>query len=283
MLKQRIITAIVLTAVFLTALFAFSSQFFSIFIAFVIALAAYEWAGMSGFTKAWQKCVYVVIVLDLMYLLGDFVGLPLLGDVQVSDRVRDIMIGATGFWAVTLLWVQGYPSSAILWGRAFVRLVMGFLVLIPAWVALTFLHQEPNGVWLVLGVMLIVALADMGGYFVGRKFGKHKLAPSVSPGKTVEGFFGGFAANLIFAVVVVLFFEVSWVLALAVIIPTSLVSVLGDLLESMIKRHAGVKDSGALLPGHGGVMDRIDGVASAAPIFTLAYIAAGASSLGVAG
>lgn len=281
MLKQRLITAAVLIAVFLAALFLLPSIFFSLFAALVIVIAAYEWAGMSGFTKPWQKAIYCFLILDLMYVLGEFVGLPMLGVAEPNSAIRDVMVGACGFWAVALLWIQGYPSSSILWGRPFVRLVMGFFVLVPAWLAISFLHQEPAGYWLVLAMISLVVLADSGGYFVGRKFGKRKLAPAVSPGKTWEGFFGGFFTNLVVALVVIGVSDIAWQWVLAIIIPTSLISVLGDLLESMVKRHAGVKDSGTLLPGHGGIMDRVDAMAAAAPVFTLAYIAIGASSLGM--
>lgn len=281
MLKQRLITAAVLIAVFLAALFLLSSIFFSLFAALVIVIAAYEWAGMSGFTKPWQKAIYCFLILDLMYVLGEFVGLPMLGAAEPNSAIRDVMVGACGFWAVALLWIQGYPSSSILWGRPFVRLVMGFFVLVPAWLAISFLHQEPAGYWLVLAMISLVVLADSGGYFVGRKFGKRKLAPAVSPGKTWEGFFGGFFTNLAVALVVIGASDIAWQWVLAIIIPTSLISVLGDLLESMVKRHAGVKDSGTLLPGHGGIMDRVDAMAAAAPVFALAYIAIGASSLGM--
>lgn len=281
MLKQRLITAAVLIAVFLAALFLLPSIFFSLFAALVIVIAAYEWAGMSGFTKPWQKAIYCFLILDLMYVLGEFVGLPMLGAAEPNSAIRDVMVGACGFWAVALLWIQGYPSSSILWGRPFVRLVMGFFVLVPAWLAISFLHQEPAGYWLVLAMISLVVLADSGGYFVGRKFGKRKLAPAVSPGKTWEGFFGGFFTNLVVALVVIGVSDIAWQWVLAIIIPTSLISVLGDLLESMVKRHAGVKDSGTLLPGHGGIMDRVDAMAAAAPVFALAYIAIGASSLGM--
>lgn len=281
MLKQRLITAAVLIAVFLAALFLLPSIFFSLFAALVIVIAAYEWAGMSGFTKPWQKAIYCFLILDLMYVLGEFVGLPMLGVAEPNSAIRDVMVGACGFWAVALLWIQGYPSSSILWGRPFVRLVMGFFVLVPAWLAISFLHQEPAGYWLVLAMISLVVLADSGGYFVGRKFGKRKLAPAVSPGKTWEGFFGGFFTNLVVALVVIGVSDIAWQWVLAIIIPTSLISVLGDLLESMVKRHAGVKDSGTLLPGHGGIMDRVDAMAAAAPVFALAYIAIGASSLGM--
>jgi phosphatidate cytidylyltransferase len=172
--------------------------------------------------------------------------------------------------------VQGYPSSGVLWGHGILRLLMGTLVLIPTWVALVYVRQQDNGAWLVLLLMLIVALADSGGYFVGRRFGKHKLAPAVSPGKTWEGFAGGLAANCLLALLLAQSLNVNVLIMLALAVPTSLVSVLGDLLESMVKRHAGVKDSGAILPGHGGILDRVDGITAGAPVFALALLASGA-------
>ena len=152
---------------------------------------------------------------------------------------------------------------------------MGVLVLIPTWVALVYVRQQTNGAWLVLLLMLIVALADSGGYFAGRRFGKHKLAQAVSPGKTWEGFAGGLLANCVLALILSQILNTNLLLMLVLIIPTSLVSVLGDLLESMVKRHAGAKDSGSILPGHGGILDRVDGITAGAPIFALALLASG--------
>ena len=124
-----------------------------------------------------------------------------------------------GWWALALLLVQGYPSSSVLWGHKALRLVIGVLVLIPTWVALVYVRQQSNGAWLVLLLMLIVAVADSGGYFAGRRFGKHKLAPAVSPGKTWEGVLGGFAAALALAAIAHFWFfrplPLRWALPLA--------------------------------------------------------------------
>jgi phosphatidate cytidylyltransferase len=128
---------------------------------------------------------------------------------------------------------------------------------------------------LILLIVAVVASADIGGYFTGRAWGKHKLKPAVSPGKTWEGFAGGVAANILLALVLWQVTGSNLVILLAIILPTSLVSVLGDLLESMVKRHRGIKDSGALLPGHGGVLDRVDSLTAAAPVFALALLASG--------
>ena len=259
MLKQRVITALILALVFLFALFGLPAGYFSFFIGAALLIGAWEWAAMSGFARLWQRLLYVAVLLGLL------------------------VVGCA-WWAVALLLVQGYPSSAILWGNAWLRLLMGVLVLVPAWVALVYLRQQAYGAWLVLALILVVALADSGGYFVGRRFGRRKLAPAVSPGKTWEGFAGGLLVNLLLALLLAWFLGLNLLLLLAVIIPTSLVSVLGDLLESMVKRHAGVKDSGSLLPGHGGVLDRVDGITAGAPVFALALLASDLlASSGLAG
>jgi len=128
---------------------------------------------------------------------------------------------------------------------------------------------------LIFFVVLIVALADIGAYFSGRKFGKHKLASNVSPKKTWEGLFGGVATNILLVVVLGVFLKLDsdqWLILLGLVMITVLASVLGDLLESMIKRHRGIKDSGNILPGHGGILDRLDSLTAALPVFTLVFI-----------
>ena len=189
--------------------------------------------------------------------------------------VKSLLIVACAWWALALLLVQGYPSSAILWGHPVLRLLMGVLVLVPTWLALVYVRFQPQGAWLVVMIAAIVASADIGGYFTGRKFGKRKLAQAVSPGKTLEGFAGGLVSNLILGAIIAYLSGSNICLLLAIVIPTSLFSVLGDLLESMVKRHAGVKDSGVILPGHGGILDRVDSITAAAPVFALALLASG--------
>jgi len=153
---------------------------------------------------------------------------------------------------------------------------MGWLVLIPPWLACIYLKQSENGSWLILMLVLLVAAADIGAYFSGRALGKHKLAPRVSPGKTWEGVAGG----LLFVFLVALLLKLSfglreWQALMIVMLPAALVSVVGDLLESMLKRYRGIKDSSQLLPGHGGVLDRIDGLVAAAPVFSLSIMISG--------
>ena len=272
MLKQRVITAIILTIVFLSALFGLSSNHFPIFIGLVVLIGAWEWANLSSLGAPWQRAIYTIFIAATLLVLSHDLGLFQADPSLDVDLIKLILLIACGWWAVALLLVQGYPSSAILWGHKIIRLLMGVLVLVPTWLALTYVHSQSQGAWLVVIIACTVAAADIGGYFAGRKFGKHKLAPAVSPGKTWEGFIGGQLASLLLASLVAYFTDSNIGLMLAVIVPTSLFSVLGDLLESMVKRHAGVKDSGVILPGHGGILDRVDSITAAAPVFALAVL-----------
>jgi phosphatidate cytidylyltransferase len=276
MLKQRVITAIILTIVFLSALFGLPSQFFPLFIGAVVLIGAWEWANLSSCGAVWQRLAYVVFIAAILMFVCWAIGFCTVEQQGFNLAVvKSILIVAVGWWALALLLVQGYPTSAILWGHPLLRLLMGVLVLVPTWLALVYVRFQPQGAWLVVMIAGIVAAADIGGYFTGRKFGKRKLAASVSPGKTLEGFAGGLVANLVLGALIAYFTGSNIGLLLAVIIPTSLFSVLGDLLESMVKRHAGVKDSGVILPGHGGILDRVDSITAAAPVFALALLASG--------
>lgn len=279
MLKQRVITALVLAIIFIAALFGLPAGYFSFFVGAIVLIGAWEWACLAGFPSRWQRALYALFILVVLLLASFYLGFE--GEASPNldaDAIRELLIAGCIWWAIALLLVQGYPSSALLWGHKILRLLMGLLVLIPTWVALVYVRQQEAGAWLVLLLMLIVAMADSGGYFAGKRFGKHKLASAVSPGKTWEGFAGGFIANCVLALILSLTLELSLLLMLVLVVPTSLVSVLGDLLESMLKRHAGIKDSGTILPGHGGILDRVDGVTAAAPVFALALLASGAFS-----
>ena len=284
MLKQRVYTAIVLAVVFLAALFGLPAGYFSFFIGAVVIVGAWEWSMLSGYGAIWQRLAYGAFIFAL--LLGVSVYLKFGGEAAPhldSIAIRDLLVAGCVWWALALLLVQGYPSSAILWGRQWLRLMMGVAVLVPTWISLVYIRQLQDGAYLVLLVILVIAMADSGGYFVGRKFGKHKLAAAVSPGKTWEGFAGGLVANLCLTAVLAFAFQLDGLLLACIIVPTSLVSVLGDLLESMVKRHAGVKDSGSILPGHGGILDRVDGITAGAPVFALAVLTTGLFTAGMVG
>ncbi|AWF82189.1 phosphatidate cytidylyltransferase [Microbulbifer sp. A4B17] len=273
-LKQRIITALVLLALFMGVLFLLPMQWFSLIFVAVILLAGWEWANLSNLNRALRFVFLAALGLTLM-VTAQYVFSMNFNDPDI-DRGRQILAVACGWWALAFLWVQSYPSSAALWGNRWVRGLIGLVVLVPTWLSLVVLRGLDHGAWLVLYVVAIVAAADVGAYFVGRKFGKRKLAREVSPGKSWEGFFGGLGACLILALVTSYLFELplkNTVLFTFGVLVTALASVIGDLVESMFKRHRGIKDSSHMLPGHGGILDRIDSLSAALPVFTMAALA----------
>lgn len=273
-LKQRIITALILVAVFFGALFYLPLPLFHVMVGTAVLIAAWEWSNLAGLSHLAARAGYVLATAVLLVLLGQLAGL--LADRPDVDWLRRILIVGSAWWALALLWVQGYPASALIWGARPSRLVMGWLVLAPAWLAICYLRTEPLGSWLVIMVVGTVAGADIGGYFFGRRYGRRKLAIKVSPGKSWEGFWGGLVVNLVWVTALGLWLgEGRLGLLLAIVVPASLVSVLGDLLESMLKRHRGIKDSSQLLPGHGGVLDRIDSITAAAPLVALGVLMTG--------
>ncbi len=268
MLKQRVITALLLATGFLACLFFLSWPLFALIIGCVLALGAWEWSRLSSLQSLFAQVGYAAVVALVAVALGWWCAWG-----QDLAHLRMLLMVACLWWVLALLWIQSYPASAVLWGSASVRLVMGLFVLVPAWLGCLYIRQEPSGHWLVLLVVFVVAAADIGAYFTGRAFGKTKLAFNVSPGKSWEGVAGG----AVFAFVVAAAFNVfwggnAWGALFVIVVPTALISVVGDLLESMIKRHRGVKDSSQLLPGHGGVLDRIDGLVAAIPVFALLYL-----------
>lgn len=283
MLKQRILTAIVLIPLALGAIFLLPLHWFGLVVLLVMALAAWEWAPLMGVCSRAGRVAYTLLC---MVLIGVFYWLIPLEHVWQSTTLNPIvywltLIGAL-WWLIAIVLVLNFPRSKAVWQRSrmFVGLI-GLLMLIPAWSAIMALRaehygQEPlHGAFLVLFVFLLVWAADVGAYFSGKKFGKHKLMPRVSPGKTLEGLIGGLALSVL---VMFLVAEYSSLIAehsvgyYAVGIVTVMVSVFGDLNESMFKRCVGVKDSGSLLPGHGGILDRIDSLTSALPVFLIGYV-----------
>jgi phosphatidate cytidylyltransferase len=196
------------------------------------------------------------------------------------DLVQPFLGLACLWWSFALLWIKGYPDSAVLWRTTAMRSLMGLLILVPAWIAAVYLLSFPQGGLLMVIMVIVVATADIGAFFAGKQFGKHKLAVRVSPAKTWEGFWGGVAACTLLAVLLSYLLpdraaHIGLASVAAVTITTGLASVVGDLTVSMVKRESGVKDSGSLLPGHGGVLDRLDSLSAAAPVFALGLLLAG--------
>jgi phosphatidate cytidylyltransferase len=256
-LKTRILTAVPLALALLWVLFWPPAAVTIAIFGVVVALAAWEWARFGGLTAPASRLSYVFVVL-LMLLLTR-------AGLADSELQRTILIAALLWWAGAFVWVCCAPG----WQNAWVTLMVGILVLVSTFVSLAHLQGSARGPELVLWMLLMVFGADIGAYAAGRAFGRVKLAPRVSPGKTWEGVIGGIAAATAIGAAGAVWFEwplpVYCVFAMAI----GIVSVIGDLTESMFKRAAGLKDSGNLLPGHGGIMDRIDSITAAAPLFVL--------------
>lgn len=267
MLKLRILTALVMVPLVIWALFAWSHTAFTIFLGLFILIGAWEWTALCGLKKLPTRLPYLALVA----IAGGFL--------FVTPALTLPLMGlAILWWLWIFIELIAYPNvqQGFLASRTG-KLLSGFMVLLPAWIALPVLRGlPPHSAWLALFLLLIVWAADTGAYFAGHRWGKTKLAPHVSPGKTWEGVAGGLVVVLVLALATGVYVGhysgqilLAWVL-LAIV--TAFVSVLGDLFESRLKRAAGVKDSGSLFPGHGGVLDRIDAFTAAAPVFTFATL-----------
>lgn len=262
MLKQRIITAAVLAPLALAGIFLLPLAYFQWFVLAILLLAGWEWANFCGMEKQGNRWSYAFAVAAILVLLAAVLQLP----------TFYFLIAAGAFWLFAFFVVLTYPQTLSLWSSPPVRMLMGLFVLLPTWQALVFLKAlAPDGKLLLL-LMLLVWGADIGAYFSGRAWGNKKLAPAVSPGKTMAGLYGGVAASLVVALALSLYWQLpmeTLFSLMVVCLITVLASVLGDLFESMMKRHRGIKDSSQLLPGHGGIMDRIDSLTAAGPVFAL--------------
>lgn len=283
MLKQRVVTALILAPLALFAILFLPLQGFEIVVAGIMALGAWEWANLMGLTHALAKSVYTALVAGLCLLLSFFIPVA---DIWHQGTLNQVYLWilevAALWWLMSLALIIVYPKMNSFWrGSTLWRGLFGLLTLIPTWVALVSLRTslydiEPlYGASLIFYVLGIVWAADIGAFFIGVKFGRHKLRPNVSPGKTLEGLGGGVAASFAIIGFAALHYQVEysriWI-HLSIGFLTVAVSALGDLNESMFKRSAGCKDSGNLLPGHGGLLDRIDSLTAAFPIFALCYV-----------
>lgn len=277
MLRQRVVTAILMASAFLLSVYYLPLEVLAGAFAVIVSLGAWEWAPLAGLTQAAGRAVFALGVLGgavALYVYANF------GGELVREQIQPVLGLAGLWWCFALLWVRSFPASAGLWSHPVMRLLMGVLVLLPAWFAAVYLlHVEARGAAVVVMVM-VVAAADIGAYFMGRAFGRHALSPSVSPAKTWEGFWGGVACVAVLAAVIwnylpARFDHLSLPAALCVALATAFASVLGDLTVSMVKRVSGVKDSSSMLPGHGGLLDRLDSLCAAAPTFALALLLVG--------
>lgn len=261
MLRQRVITAVIALAILLLALFVLPEALTRGIIAVLMATAAWEW---SGFLSLKGKAARLTYAAGLTVLAGALIWF----DAEGAYRMQIVTL-AVVWWSVAFLWLFFYPTPVpqpVAW-------LCGALVIVPAWLAIDWLYRlQPL---LLLFVLTIVWAADIGAYFAGRRFGRVKLAPEISPGKSWEGVIGGMLAVLLLAVGIGLQSGTALPVLLPLCLAVAAVSVVGDLTVSIFKRHAGLKDSGAVFPGHGGVLDRIDSTTAAAPVFVLGMTWAG--------
>lgn len=264
MLRSRILTAFVMAVVIVTVLLYLPAPVALALIAAAILMGAWEWSAFIRGAGHGLRAGYVALIAVLLAVGFDY----------CSDRptLRLFLGIVTAWWCIALLWLAVMPQRMSPWAAA----LSGVFALVPAGVALGQLRVagEDGGAWTLFVLFLIVA-ADTGAYFAGHRFGRIKLAPRVSPGKTWEGVIGGMLLALLAALAGAAWFNKPPLAFAALGLATAAFSVVGDLTESMLKRSAGVKDSGHVLPGHGGMLDRLDSIAAGAPLFVFGLLLIG--------
>ncbi|PVX42750.1 phosphatidate cytidylyltransferase [Pasteurella langaaensis DSM 22999] len=284
MLKERVLSAIVLIAVVCVALFLFSPFYFALAIGVVATLGIWEWTQFAKFKQFVWRFVITAIAAAFIFLWIFSEANYLNAGRVFESHAEPLLLGAVIWWCVAFLLVIFYPKSAKLWGKsAILQAIFAFHTLVPFIIGVLSLRLDNyvtnalHGVQLLLYVFILVWAADSGAYFAGRALGKHKLAPKVSPGKTWEGVIGGIVTAAILAFLFIhftgnsLFTHGTPQILTALSAATVAISVLGDLTESMFKRESGIKDSSNLIPGHGGILDRIDSLTAAVPFFSYFY------------
>ncbi len=265
MLKQRILTALVLIPLVIALIFYAPLFYLALFVGLVTLAAAAEWCDLFGFSYL-EKLSYVALVAMFMFLMTKVALFPLI-------------ILSVVFWLVSIVMVITFPGDTPIQTSKLAPAWMGITLLLPFWASIILLAESKPRL-ILFSLLLLVWAADTGAYFAGKFFGKHKLIPKVSPNKTWEGVVGGFISTLLVAGILFLLkpdvFQVAqksllsiesapiaWLVIAGLIY---IISVFGDLFESMIKRIQNVKDSGRCLPGHGGILDRIDSLLAAGPV-----------------
>lgn len=285
MLKQRVLSAIVMLTIVMIALFWLPPLPFTLALAAIVVLGMWEWAQFAGFKRPIARALVAFVTVGVLLF-------PLMASsayIQaarfLTDETTPLLFVGGIWWLIATLLVISYPASATWWNKSVVtKFIFGFSTLIPFFIgvlALRFYHYHLDayqGTYLLLYVFLLVWGADTGAYFAGRAFGKHKLAPSVSPGKSWEGAIGGVITSGMIAMIFLTLSpenvfgrELATLPFVLLSTVTVAISVIGDLTESMFKRQAGIKDSSHLIPGHGGILDRIDSLTAAVPIFAIGF------------
>jgi phosphatidate cytidylyltransferase len=268
MLKQRLLTAFILIPPLLWVL-TLSSQILAGVAGLFVVLGAWEWARLCGWQTKTTRILYTILFSFALLLTYQF----------RDQMVTYILWGACLWWFIALFWILRYQQTQSIPLSPLLKAILGVVILLPSWLAVLHLHEHEQYGWTwVIFLLVLIWAADSGAYFAGKRFGKRKLAPQISPGKTYEGVVGALLMSLIVSLLYALNLSISpmaLILFLLLCLLTVMASILGDLLESLFKRQAGVKDSSHILPGHGGILDRIDSLTAAAPIFVIGLISLG--------
>ncbi|MDD2723511.1 MAG: phosphatidate cytidylyltransferase [Methylovulum sp.] len=278
MLLTRIITASVLASLIALAVFQLPSDFFSLILAIIALLAGWEWSNLVGVNSLVKRGLFLVLMvipmlgihfwtqlLELTATVFDFTDIR-----SYSGALEWLVIAPVLFWIMMMVMIRNAPGGVLkLQMKTRYKLFVGWFVLVAAWMFLSRLRAFYDSE-MTMYFLLLIWTADVAAYFVGKKFGTVKLSPDISPGKTVQGMYGALISGAVCGVILSLIFKFPMMIASDFVLLsalTVLVSIYGDLFFSVVKRQRGVKDSGSLLPGHGGILDRIDSVVAAAPFF----------------
>lgn len=266
-LRARVVTALLLAPLVMGAVLLLPTPWFALLMALFVAMGAWEWSGLAGFDADLARAGYMLLIL---------LCLPLVWLLAPSDWHAFVLALAALWWlalALRLPLIRHVEQAPRVEPSL---LLLGLLVLVTPWLALVYLHAMPtNGPWIALSLLMLIWIADTAAYFSGRRFGRAKLSTLLSPGKTRVGVYAGVAAASAWGLLVALALGLAATKALfllAICVLAAVMSVVGDLFESLLKRRRGIKDAGSLLPGHGGMLDRIDSLTAAAPIFALGFI-----------
>lgn len=269
MLKLRIITALVLVPLMIWVIFGLELPYMAIALGVIAVLAAWEWSRLAQLESMILRGLFCVLVGASLWLVWRQ---------NLNEAViRQLLMVSVLWWVMSFAWLahpgsMKGPSAAV----TVIKLMVGLVVLVPMWAAMVYLHElSDQGAWALLYIFALNWVADSGAYFTGKAWGRRKLAPSISPGKTIEGALGAVALAVPYIVVCAWLFGldrpdfIKFVVISILLVP---VSIAGDLFESLLKRQSGIKDSGNILPGHGGILDRIDSLTSTVPLFLAALL-----------
>jgi phosphatidate cytidylyltransferase len=282
MLLKRIITASVLAALIALAVFKLPKDYFSLAIGLIALLAAWEWSNLAGVTSQVKRALFLVsLSLPMLGIQFWTQFLELVAQVADWPDVRDysgllewLVIPPVLFWILVMILIRNTPSGLLnMQLKTRYKVFIGWFVLLSAWMFLSRLRTlyDPE---MTMYFLILIWVADISAYVAGKKWGTTKLAPEISPGKTVAGMYGALISGLVCAIILILvlipfygFHLMNAFDSVLLSVLTVLISIYGDLFVSVVKRQRGVKDSGTLLPGHGGVLDRIDSLIAAIPFF----------------